>query len=866
MGRWFLAICTVFLALRLAAQPATPTPTPDEPALALARQIVAAPDEAARLALLAAAPAELREVQRLCRALEPLEYQLGLEGDFVRCEALAQFLLKLTQEQGYPEGAARAKLRLGNALRELGQPRQALALGREATDFWAARGDERFLAQSLASRAIAELMLADFQAAQRTLQQAVALAEKTGFKETLIPALNTLGNVYRQQGRPARALETFERARAVVANDEAWNMAFIFNNMGQCHEVLGEPDKAAGYVERALAIAKRVKFRPRVASAQIFLGEIRLAQGRLREASDYFREALILTRELQVPLSEARAHQGIARVLLRQDLPGDALRSARQAVEMYRSSGHRDLLAPALTLEGRCHMRLRHWSEARRAFQDAIQEVETVRQQVAGGEADAQSFLERQVAPYQELVALHVQNRETARALERAEQAKARVLRDLLRRGAAPIESFANPAETAQLAEHNREIARANRLWNAEQKRDPRDPTKVEQSAAQLRRARAALDEFRDLLRHRHPRSRDAEQAAVPVFEAASLERLRTDEKARTLWVEFVVTEECSFAFWPDAEGQVRVHRIELTRAELGARVEAFRRLLAQRSLAWRQPANTLYEDLLGPIVQEIDQYHRLLLVPDGALWELPFAALLDRAGRTLLERVVVQCAPSLELAAAGEARVAPRKVLLVANPAFGAASDFAPLPETGEQQAAIARCYAGEGRSVTSLSGIEARVERCLEALSGNDVLHFATHGLLNNAEPLASSLVLAQAGLREGEDGLLEARAILQRRTSAQVAVLEACETGRGRIGAGEGLLGLAWAFEAAGCRCTIVSQWKIESTSAGQLAVGLHRGLAGGEPPAVALRQAALEVRRQAATSHPFYWAPFVAIGRP
>jgi CHAT domain-containing protein len=97
------------------------------------------------------------------------------------------------------------------------------------------------------------------------------------------------------------------------------------------------------------------------------------------------------------------------------------------------------------------------------------------------------------------------------------------------------------------------------------------------------------------------------------------------------------------------------------------------------------------------------------------------------------------------------------------------------------------------------------------------------------------------------------------------ADLAVLSACETARGRYGAGEGMIGLSWALFVAGVPSTVVSQWKVESGSTRDLMLQFHRGLQTGKAnKAEALRQASLSLLKQPATSHPFYWAGFVLVG--
>ena len=97
-----------------------------------------------------------------------------------------------------------------------------------------------------------------------------------------------------------------------------------------------------------------------------------------------------------------------------------------------------------------------------------------------------------------------------------------------------------------------------------------------------------------------------------------------------------------------------------------------------------------------------------------------------------------------------------------------------------------------------------------------------------------------------------------------NADLAVLSACETGRGQAGAGEGLIGMTWAFFVAGCPATVASQWKVEAGSTSRLMLAFHRGLRAGRTPAEALRLAALGQLARPDLRHPFHWAAFVAVG--
>ena len=133
----------------------------------------------------------------------------------------------------------------------------------------------------------------------------------------------------------------------------------------------------------------------------------------------------------------------------------------------------------------------------------------------------------------------------------------------------------------------------------------------------------------------------------------------------------------------------------------------------------------------------------------------------------------------------------------------------------------------------------------------------------MLNNASPMYSNLALAKGG--PSEDGLLEAWELMQLDLKAELAVLSACETARGRIGAGEGMVGLSWAMFIAGVPSIVVSQWKVEAASTRDLMVSFHRDLISNKfTKSEALRQASLKLMKSPDTSHPFYWASFVLVG--
>jgi CHAT domain-containing protein len=180
----------------------------------------------------------------------------------------------------------------------------------------------------------------------------------------------------------------------------------------------------------------------------------------------------------------------------------------------------------------------------------------------------------------------------------------------------------------------------------------------------------------------------------------------------------------------------------------------------------------------------------------------------------------------------------------------------FRALPASLREVSALAKLY-----GIRPYLRDEAKESRAKTEGRKTRILHFATHALFEPSHGMYSGIVLAE---EEGEDGFLEAREIVDLDLQADLAVLSACETARGEIHRGEGLIGLSWAFFVAGCASTVVSQWKVLDESTAELMATFYRNLKAGKNKAEALRQAQLHLLRNRRYSHPFFWSPFILIG--
>ncbi|MEM1182886.1 MAG: CHAT domain-containing protein [Acidobacteriota bacterium] len=304
------------------------------------------------------------------------------------------------------------------------------------------------------------------------------------------------------------------------------------------------------------------------------------------------------------------------------------------------------------------------------------------------------------------------------------------------------------------------------------------------------------------------------------------------------------------FDFAEVAEGG-RWTSVPLRESDLVDRVESVRRALSERRVDIGPRLSELGELLLGPVAEDLKEAHRLHVVPDGPLWDLPFAA-LELDGAPLVQRMAVSSVPSLAVLSALRRRSGGGRVSALV---LGGADAHG---EVAEQARAVAKVY-GVGARVDD----QARRGSLSSLLAaGPGVLHLAAHGVVDTVRPARSYVQLEPPG----RDGRLDAAALAALDLgSVELAVLAACESGRGGVRRGEGMLGLAWAALSAGAGNVLISHWRVDAGATEDFMVLFHRRVAaGGDEAAAALRSSMLELAADPATAHPFYWAGFSLVG--
>jgi CHAT domain-containing protein len=273
---------------------------------------------------------------------------------------------------------------------------------------------------------------------------------------------------------------------------------------------------------------------------------------------------------------------------------------------------------------------------------------------------------------------------------------------------------------------------------------------------------------------------------------------------------------------------------------------------------------------LLSPLGDRLAGLRRLLVVADGVLHYIPFAA-LPVAGMPLVAGHEIVTLPSASTAAVlrerrSGRRQAPAGVAVLADPVFIArGGGFPRLPFTRREAEGIL-ALAPAGRRLELLGAAASREAALGGGLARYRYVHFATHGILDTAYPELSGLVLSQVDRRgRPENGFLRAHEIADLRLAADLVVLSACRTALGREIRGEGLVGLTRAFLAAGAEGVMVSLWQVDDRATAELMRRFYRGiLQEGLAPPAALRRAQISLWQERSWQAPSYWAGFALQG--
>ena len=773
----------------------------------------------------------------------------------------------------------------------------------------------------------------DLSAARDYFERALAIREKLSLRPpALATALDNLGLVARIQGDVQAATQYTRRSLALreqVASVSLEVATSLFH-LAVLLSDNGDQDEARKLHERALSL--RQQLAPDslgVAESLTSLGILARARNDLTAARDLHQRALAVFERLAPDsLAVSSSLANLANVDLEEGNRSRARAYAQRAVAIREKLAPASLdLASVLRVFGRLASREGDLAGALEATRRAWAIVRAQATSVVGDEAQ-QAFHARWTSIGTELIQLQCARRAYDEAFGTLEEGRAQALLQMMaERG---IVRRLAPADVWQRyqgaqAQSNRDGKALEAAGAAESRaRQALEAEIVQQSAAFV------VDEKRQLLAEREKATEQAGriatqsrleaekrwrevrqtiEAAVPV--PIGVSDARGALPVGTVLLAFSVGDDRSTVFVVERDGPVQAFPIDVSLKELTARVDFVRRSVSReagvRALKLDasddervEAARALFRALLPATARRaVATADRLLISPDGVLWDLPFAVLVTNdQGRPEylgLEKPIVY-AQSLRTFAQGfqassAARPVRPRVLVVGNPVYDQAvrrlqsrpasaagspmrgelalltqdSDLPEsLPYAEEEAKSVAALY--RAKAATGIEPSEAWFRR---GAADADVIHLATHGYFNPFRAVSSGLLLAAPDPDSppgdtSRDGALQAWEVFVLQLRADLVVLSACQTGLGARVPGEGLIGLTRAFQVAGAASIIATQWRVADRRTATAMVRLHQHLLKGMSKDEALRQAMRALASDPATAHPYYWAPFVLVG--
>ncbi len=737
----------------------------------------------------------------------------------------------------------------------------------------------------------------DYSKAMSCANEALRISRQIGFRTGEAFHLTTIGDIYLSLGNYERALE-FNKSALRVADQYIgkWSREECLNTIGFVYMELQDYSRAMAYFKEALDYIRKIGHRREEARCLYNIGFAYFKLADLPGALESFSQSLNAASLAGKKIIQAQIHNRLGDLYRELGSWEKSKASYLLAQGEGREIRQPDVIWEAYAGLGALFAAQEDIPQAVESYKKAVEIVEDLRVQLLLREYSS-GFFKNKIPIYEALVDLLFERSEknsSAETLEEclffAEKAKARSFLDDLQK--ARIDSISPSRERVdELEQNSRKISHLS----AELNDASLSPAERAQLVERLNKAEDDYQLFAEKARAENP----------DYFRAASGEPCRLQEirtkllNGKTGIVEYFVGEENIYIFFITA-GDLSVRRLTPPESRRTLRlVSNYIGLLSSKEVTNSDviPAGRkLYDALLGPAARfGLSGIKSLIFIPDRTLYGLPFEALVPgdapgpgRTGsRFLMEDYAVSYAPSastlVSILDRRDRGNAEADLLAIGNPSFGSTGDLSRGGESGndilseydfEKRFALGplEFASREMESISSLmdpgsrrivSGAEATEDRVKKLpLAGYKVLHFATHSLLDETVASRSALVLS-ADPRSEEDGFLQAREIYNLKLNADLVVLSACQTARGKMEKGEGIQGLSRAFFCSGSRSVVASLWNANDESTSHFMKTFYGFLTEGQTKQEGLRRTKITMCRSD-DWRPYHWAAFVLIG--
>ena len=864
------------------------------------------------------------EEQRKKEALWILELGIQQSTQYQYQEALETFrqALVIYKQIGNKEIEGAILFRIGTTYQDLGQYPQALEFYEQGLTIFKAIGDKQGESLTLIGIGLVYKRLSQDFKALSFYQQALAIAKEIGDKPKEMLALNNIGQVYNNQGQYAKALEFYQQSLAISKQiDDKAKGSLQLNNIGQVYNNQGQYTKALEFYQQALAIYKQIGDKAGEGTALRALGNVYNKQGQYAKALDISHQALAISKQIGDKAEEAGNLNVIGMIYHALGQYAKALDISQQALVIAKQTDDKAVEGSTLSNIGSYYYALGQYAKALDISQQALviakqtddkavegtrlgkiaQIYERQREYAKAGEYYRQELAiaqqigskEAQASAIQKIGSVYVYLLRYAKGIDLLQQAVA-ISKEI---GSKELEAntlgiiavvyywqgqYAK-AETALL--DTIKIFESLRV----NLKDTDNISIFETQTGAYRFLQGALIAQNKNNKALEVSERGRARAFVELLaskqslspnqiniKSPSIQKIKQIAKQQNATlVEYSINEFQLYIWVVKPTGEITFKQVDLkslktplkelvknSRASIGAGSRGINLVPTGKRI---QKANfqKLYQVLIKPIASLLptNPDEHVIFIPHESLFLVPFVALQDKDGKYLIEKHTILTSPAiqvLELMHQQRQKVTGKDVLVMGNPTMPSVG-VPPVQLPPLKYAEIEAKEIAKLENTTAIIGSNATKAVLKQKLPSAKIIHLATHGLLDDADrSIPNAIALAPSG---NDDGLLTPAEIADLQINAELVVLSACDTGRGKI-TGDGVVGLSRSLITAGASSVIVSLWSIPDSSTSKLMSDFYERLQQNPDKAVALRQAMLNAMKKHPS--PIYWAAFTLIG--
>ncbi len=793
-----------------------------------------------------------------------LYYQGITEKEYKNYDAAITYLIesftiykKLINNSGYFSSL----LQYGTVLYENSDYLNSYIVFKEAYLYYQDKDQDELKADLLNFLGATSRILGDYKEAENDFLESLNFYSKSGNKAKIFELYNNLGAITYLSGSYSGSISYFTKAEAALylkdETDDRNDFAMLKNNFGNVYKKLGSINNAeAEYIKGLEYSSENSEIKARIL---VNLSHISFENKDIENALLYLDQGFKISENENIGRLKAEILYNKGRIFADTDNSTDAFTAILSAHELFKKFNDTKNIAQTSYSLGISLINSNEKDKAIIYLEESALAMEKIGETVSG-ENQKTAFRNEYRYIFGELIKTLISQKQYEKAWYYTEKIKARALLDNLSENSYEITSLI----PANLIQRKKSLISLKNSLSQEIINDG-DLDSIEIA---LKNIDKELDALKREIELKTPEAASIESGKICNYEdvknkididTAILEYIFIDRNLYLFIIsndgihcETLINERPIFSF---SDGNKN------TSIQINSEISQFHELLKENYSSVntiKQYGKSLYTTLINPVYDRIKKYKKWIVIPDGKLFYLPFAALVKNNGRYLIEDdVYITYAHSSAVYLNQKNKAKPvfsKDFLFFALPDDNLFSKFKfdgfLIRDVYQTKDAYFNTDAKESRLKNTDLNQYRVIEFLLHGFQYNDIKHINSPGIVLNMPDI------------QGYDGILELDDIFNLKMNPEILILTACSSGLGKDITGEGLYGMNQAFFYAGARSVLSTLWNVFVIETDRYALVLNKKLSAGISPYKAVVSAQKELFIN--TPHPVYWAPFVLFG--